>query len=966
MTAKRESWRISRPSRDIEGVLCNELAVARVTYLPDVPPFVGSNIHVEHEREILRLEQQLFLQTMASMEDIEGDVPAAFDLRIGKLAASAHSFIAIIGRVTSRDPNEAATYGQHIWNRMETAFPRSYGFRPSLPQDAGFLEAVLPELSELEQASIWELVKGTCNVRVGERRSLQTVGTYAETLDSMTACWNAVARFPERVLLSIRCMPLPAVEAEAAKYRATRLYRALEDPSLSGMPTDPEIAASSVWNDIPLIEEARHRLDNLLSSTQLFRIRIQVAAWHSDPLAIMAALKASLTTALDSRQRSCECSWERCTSDPDSERAHQVFREMAFVHVEKREVEDDSDAEPALPGRSAYQVPDYDLVTVTEASAAWRLPLARRYGISGIEFKRDPLFTQEPLSLPPATRSSVIKLGRVMSRSSEGNEQYLPGDKLTRHVLVVGETGAGKSTTTLSMVLQLWEAGIPSLIIDPVSTEYRDLWNLSPIFGAGLTDEEKKEQSLCVFTPGAAGPLGTALAFNPFCPQAGMSLNAHIMTMKECFTSAFGLPDGWKELVGRAIRSSYQELGWLTNDIQANREPITLIDIQRRPFPTIIDLIKATEQETAKYRMGDFRSNTEAGLLGRLRDLAVGPLGTMIQTHRGLDVERLVKRPVVIELNRIGAADATSLIMLFLLTQLRQYYDARQRAGSLWHFLIIEEAHRLLSPSPVIADTPDNSRSESVAIVVNMLAELRKVGVGLMLVEQLPTRLEQNVVKLPGTKILHRLSAKDDREMMAQSMNMTEEQTRYAATFSAGEAAVFTEGLVEPILLNMFDPWMLANQPPHHPLAAPSQGSATSIEDHTVQVWASQDQEKLWNPCDWCRCACRPRMRLLENPSPWWKGIAINAVISKVLAEKRQAAQEKRKAHIAEFASMLWADVGRCNHNHASDEELRCGLALACEQHIRQVAARHRDSTSVRRREMTMRELLNQVPGANR
>src|SRR2546428_2077256 len=580
------------------------------------------------------------------MEELEGDEPAALDLRVGKPAnfgTTPKLFIAVAGRVTAHDSDEVEGYVRTLWSRLTTAFPSSYGFVEPALDDARFLSTVLPSSEDLQNASIWELVKETHPVPRGVRSGYANiVGTYGELLDSMIQSWNALACSPERVLLSVRCVPLSAVETEAIRNEAD--WNSRNYGSGLGRP-----------QDIPLMEEAQRRFTHLLSATQLLRIRIQVVSWNCDPSEVNAASRASLTTTPDINQRSCSCTWLSCNEGDEQERAQ---AELAYVYARKQDL--DASLQVVLPAQpytiqpiSFEQLPvaDYDIVNVREASAAWRLPLARHNGIAGVEFKRDPGFRPEPLEFMPESEDgdaqSLISLGRVLPGGRR--VQQLETKRVARHILVLGEPGMGKSTTTQSIVLQLWQHGIPSLVIDPITTEYSQLYALSSLFREHrcrrAADGSEEDCSLCVFTPGAPGDVGTQLAFNPFCPQPGISVDSHIMTLKSCFGSAFGMPDAWRELVGRALRSLYQDYGWAAAVPQANRQPLTKEELKQRPFPTLIDLIKSVEREVVLYGSGEFRSNTEAGLLGRLRDLAAGSLGALFQTRQGLEIERLVKRP---------------------------------------------------------------------------------------------------------------------------------------------------------------------------------------------------------------------------------------------------------------------------------------------------------------------------------
>lgn len=108
---------------------------------------------------------------------------------------------------------------------------------------------------------------------------------------------------------------------------------------------------------------------------------------------------------------------------------------------------------------------------------------------------------------------------------------------------------------------------------------------------------------------------------------------------------------------------------------------------------------------------------------------------------------------------------------------------ARKRGGSLppglRHFLIVEEAHRLLSTGAGAASrggevVGETSRAKAVGLFVDMLAEIRAFGQGLAIVEQIPTKIVPEAVKNTNLKIMLRLTAKDDREYLGEAMNFTE------------------------------------------------------------------------------------------------------------------------------------------------------------------------------------------------
>jgi uncharacterized protein len=80
-----------------------------------------------------------------------------------------------------------------------------------------------------------------------------------------------------------------------------------------------------------------------------------------------------------------------------------------------------------------------------------------------------------------------------------------------------------------------------------------------------------------------------------------------------------------------------------------------------------------------------------------------------------------------------------------------------------------------------------------------MLAEIRAYGEGLFIAEQIPAKLVQDVVKNTALKIVHRLPAQDDRELVGATMNLDAEQSRQVVSFPPGVAAVFADGMDRPL-----------------------------------------------------------------------------------------------------------------------------------------------------------------------
>src|SRR5262249_53244934 len=149
-----------------------------------------------------------------------------------------------------------------------------------------------------------------------------------------------------------------------------------------------------------------------------------------------------------------------------------------------------------------------------------------------------------------------------------------------------------------------------------------------------------------------------------------------------------------------------------------------------------------------------------------------------------------------------------AFLMGTVLIRLAEHLRMAGRAGSggspgLRHLTVIEEAHRLLRRQET--GTPAGAAAHAVEMFAGLLAEIRAYGEGLLIAEQIPDRLVQDVIKNTAVKITHRLPAADDREAVGATMNLTQAQNRFLVTLNPGEAAVFADGMDFPLLTRMPD-----------------------------------------------------------------------------------------------------------------------------------------------------------------
>jgi hypothetical protein len=396
----------------------------------------------------------------------------------------------------------------------------------------------------------------------------------------------------------------------------------------------------------------------------------------------------------------------------------------------------------------------------------------------------------------PSDGQVNLPLGQILQHGRNTHNTFdIALDALAKHAVVIGVTGSGKTTTVMSLLDRVVEAKRPFLVIEPAKTEYRALRSAL----AGRSD-------LRIYTLGSE--MIAPFRLNPFefqtDDEAGStSLLTHIDFLKAVFNAAFVLYSPMPHVLEEALHEIYENKGWdlasgvnrrIPNWSQRHNLPI---------FPTLTDLYYKIEAVT--NRLGydrEVESNVKAGLRSRIGSLRIGSKGLMLDTARGVPMSQLMAQPTILELENIGSDDEKTFIMGLLLARIYEYrrlQAAKLTSGhlssGLRHVIVFEEAHRLLKNTTTQVDSESsNMRAQAIEVFANMLSEVRAYGQGVLVAEQIPSKLAPDVLKNTNLKIVHRMIAQDDRQSIGQTMNLTDEQMRHMGILEPGMAIVYAEG----------------------------------------------------------------------------------------------------------------------------------------------------------------------------
>lgn len=439
----------------------------------------------------------------------------------------------------------------------------------------------------------------------------------------------------------------------------------------------------------------------------------------------------------------------------------------------------------------------YQMRTALTTSQLSRLCQLPRYEYPGyyvdayVEF--DTARRQLPHHGDTIALGNVVRVDQARERPKLQNPYLLATDDLTRHLLVVGITGGGKSNTTKSILATLWgEKRRPFLVIESAKREYHTLLNLTREDGAG--NQAPVFQRIHLFTMGDENPrTGLPYRLNPFEVMPGASIQTHIDYLLCAFKAAFELYPPMPYVLETMVYEVYSDLGWdvVTN---ANRYGLTI-------WPTLTGLYNKIDEVTD--RLGyyeEVKNNVKAALRARINSLRIGGKGAMLDVPASIPLRTLLDQPTVLELEDLGDDDSKAFVIGILMVQLYEYRKTCPPSPRLEHLLVMEEAHRLLKKVPSGGEG-SQSRAKSVEFFCNMISEIRSYGQGIMICDQVPTRLADDALKNTNCKIVHRTVMQEDRQAIGCAMHMSEEQMDFLSSLPRGCAAVFSEGDNRPKLV---------------------------------------------------------------------------------------------------------------------------------------------------------------------
>lgn len=424
-----------------------------------------------------------------------------------------------------------------------------------------------------------------------------------------------------------------------------------------------------------------------------------------------------------------------------------------------------------------------------------------RKDVPGLRFVRSSVrFANNP---GENSKYGMLPMGRIIDSGVIQNNDYnININSLVKHSLIVGSTGCGKTTTCKTIINEVLSKDIPVLIIEPAKDEYVR-WAIN-------WNKEHPEKPVNIFMPGVknlelfgikeGARAIPPLKINPFQPAAIEGAPIDMLTRCEQLTALVNasLPtsDILPVIIDEAFFTFLQEIysSEFTDGETSQKEDYPKLD---KVLPVARRILKERgySQEVS--------NGLAAALDTRFKYLIRGKRGEILNVFRSTSFSKLFNEPTVINLSRIANQKDKALIMSLLILSLYEYrvsaynyddeYRNKAQKNMLLHMTVVEEAHNVLARPSIDNSGTGNPQQVVADLFGNMLSEIRSYGEGLMLVDQVPTRLIDDAIRNTNYKIAHRLSAKEDIDVMASALGLRTDQAGLIPLLQQGQAIITSD-----------------------------------------------------------------------------------------------------------------------------------------------------------------------------
>jgi DNA helicase HerA-like ATPase len=359
-----------------------------------------------------------------------------------------------------------------------------------------------------------------------------------------------------------------------------------------------------------------------------------------------------------------------------------------------------------------------------------------------------------------------LRLGHLVGRS-DVEVRIKSNPVVARHMAILAMTGGGKTVAARRVIRELLGARYPLVILDPHG-DYLGFWAKRDLF-----------------------PKNTIKLFYPSVRVQDQTRDLIAFLVREMTQ---GLTEPQREAYEHALEQTRIDPNG--NDVSTfiNRLIEQVSQYQAAKHPGTVPAVKRALRIVQGHLQAMQETNNRLRKQPKLSEFPFEPLPDPItQAHE-------IVRPGQASIIYLGGYDhLTQSTMVSLV--LKHLFEKRASLSDQIPPLlcVIEEAHNF-----VPSTGEGQSNTPSVEIIRKVITEGRKFGVGLLLISQRPSRLDETTLSQCNTYMIFRLVNPRDQSFVERVMeNLSRADSRLLPGFGPGQGIISGQGVRFPLLIQV-------------------------------------------------------------------------------------------------------------------------------------------------------------------
>jgi len=373
---------------------------------------------------------------------------------------------------------------------------------------------------------------------------------------------------------------------------------------------------------------------------------------------------------------------------------------------------------------------------------------------------------EETYSIPEGLPQDGLRVGRIVSGGEVTDvERLIRTATLCQHLLVSGQTGAGKTMLTIHICRQLMDLGASVFVLDATG-DYLGLIRERPI------------EDLLVFD-------AREMPINPYeLPSERTRALDWIDQVSLILREAHFLRDGSEGLHTAQVRAEYAARGVFDGS---------------GDFPTYGDVFRSVVER--KYSAREQRHSGWAETLRHRMAGLLGQLGGGLCVERSVSARDLMQHSVIFDVRGL-VGTALDFFVGLLMAWVRAYLQAHPEEwatdGPPRVTIVIEEAHRLYTGAK------EKRRDLTEGELVQATRMVRGLSMGLVLTEQAPgATTPQQILANIGAVVTQRLTNARCINALGETRGLSRSQAAELAKLPRRRAVVQCVDVPEPCMVEI-------------------------------------------------------------------------------------------------------------------------------------------------------------------